>query len=145
MWQKNEKQITSAPGYEPGVKQTPWWKTADVENRKIIAVRFNKVFPEFKEYAQRTRYEGDLLDKDSYMRLFKDCGYVTKVDHPVDFEGKKYRCLCVDIEKAKTAGLDLEGFGIAWVDPSANVTDVTAMLQSKCNKNMVNTDQIKLI
>ncbi len=145
MWQKNEKQITSTPGYDAPVRQTPWWKTADVENRKAIAVRFNKVFPEFKEYAQRTKYEGDLLDKDSYMRLFKDCAYVAKTDHPVDFEGKKYRCLCVDIEKAKATGLDMEGFGIAWTDPNANVTDVTSMLQSKCNKNMVNTDQNRQI
>jgi hypothetical protein len=38
----------------------------------------------------------------------------------VDFDGKKQRCLCIDIEKARAAGIDLEGFG---------VTDVTAQLK----------------
>jgi hypothetical protein len=118
MWQKNEKQITSSsPAFEPTVKQVPWWTTADVDKRKVIAIRFNKVFPEFKEYAQRTKYEGDLLDKESYLRLFKECDYIVSSSHPVDFDGKKQRCLCIDVEKAVEAGLDLEGFG---------VTDVTS-------------------
>jgi hypothetical protein len=38
----------------------------------------------------------------------------------VDFDGKKMRCLCIDVKKALTAGIDLEGFG---------VTDVTEQLQ----------------
>jgi hypothetical protein len=121
MWQKNEKQITSTnPAYEPSVKQVPWWTRADVNRRSAIAIRFNRVFPEFKEYASRTKYEGDLLDKESYLKLFKECDYVLSVSHPVDFDGKKQRCLCIDIEKARAAGIDLEGFG---------VTDVTAQLQ----------------
>ena len=121
MWQKNEKQITSSvPGYEPSVKQVPWWTKADVKKKPAIAIRFNKVFPEFKEYAQRTKYEGDLLDKESYLKLFKECEYVLSVSHPVDFDGKKQRSLCIDIEKARAAGIDLEGFG---------VTDVTPELQ----------------
>jgi hypothetical protein len=60
------------------------------------------------------------LDKESYLKLFKECDYVLSVSHPVDFDGKKQRCLCIDIEKARAAGIDLEGFG---------VTDVTAQLQ----------------
>jgi hypothetical protein len=49
MWQKNEKQITSAsPAYEPSVKQVPWWTRADVNRRSAIAIRLNRVFPEFK-------------------------------------------------------------------------------------------------
>jgi hypothetical protein len=121
MWQKNEKQITSAvPGYEPSVKQVPWWTRAEVNKRSSIAIRFNKVFPEFKEYAQRTKYEGDLLDKESYLKLFKECEYVLSPSHPVDFDGKKQRCLCIDVEKTQAAGIDLEGFG---------VTDVTEQLQ----------------
>jgi hypothetical protein len=121
MWQKNEKQITSSvPGYEPSVKQVPWWTRAEVKKRPAIAIRFNKVFPEFKEYASRTKYEGDLLDKESYLKLFKECDYVLSASHPVDFDGKKQRCLCIEIEKAQAAGIDLEGFG---------VTDVTHGLQ----------------
>jgi hypothetical protein len=113
MWQKNEKQIVSnLPGYEPSVRQMPWWKAAKVEDKDVIAIRFNKVFPEFKEYAQRTHYEGDLLDKESYLKLFKECEYIMKKTHPVDFDGTKQRSLCFDIEKAKAAGIDLEGFGV---------------------------------
>ncbi len=121
MWQKNEKQITSSSSaFEPTVKQVPWWTSAEVKKKPAIAIRFNKVFPEFKEYASRTKYEGDLLDKESYLKLFKECDYVLSVSHPVDFEGKKQRSLCLDIEKARAAGIDLEGFG---------VTDVTPELQ----------------
>jgi hypothetical protein len=118
MWQKNEKQITgTSPAFEPTVKQVPWWTTADVDKRKVVAIRFNKVFPEFKEYAQRTKYEGDLLDKESYLRLFKECDYIVSSNHPVDFGGKKHRSLCIDVEKAVETGIDMEGF---------EVTDVTA-------------------
>ncbi len=113
MWQKNEKQIVSnVPGYEPSVKQMPWWKAAKVGTTDVIAIRFNKVFPEFKEYAQRTHYEGDLLDKESYLKLFKECEYIVATNHPVDFDGTKQRSLCVDVVKAKAAGIDLEGFGV---------------------------------
>ena len=57
MWQKNEKQITSTnPGYEPSVKQVPWWTRAEVNKRSAIAIRFNQMFPEFKKYASRTKY-----------------------------------------------------------------------------------------
>jgi hypothetical protein len=113
MWQKNEKQIVSAtPGYEPSVRQMPWWTVAKVDGKDVIAIRFNKVFPEFKEYAQRTHYEGDLLDKESYLKLFKECEYIVATNHPVDFDGKKQRSLCIGIEKAKAVGIDLEGFGV---------------------------------
>jgi hypothetical protein len=56
-----------------------------VNRRSAIANRFNRVFPEFKEYAQRTKYERDLLDKESYLKLFKECDYTLSVSHPVDF------------------------------------------------------------
>ena len=118
MWQKNEKQIVNtSPAFEPSVKQVPWWKQAEVKKKPAVAIRFNKVFPEFKEYASRTKYEGDLLDKESYLKLFKECDYVLHESHPVDFEGKKIRCLCIDIEKARRAGIDLEGFGVTDATP----------------------------
>jgi len=113
MWQKNEKQIVNNyPGFEPTVKQLPWWRTAKVEGKEVIAIRFNKVFPEFKEYAYRSHFEGDLLDKDSYMKLFRECDYIVMQNHPVDFDGKKQRSLCIDTKKALAAGIDLEGFGV---------------------------------
>ncbi len=122
MWQKNEKQITSTlAGYEPSVKQVPWWTTTSVNKKHVVAIRFNKVFPEFKEYAQRTKYEGDLLDKESYLRLFRECEYVIETNRPVNIDGKTQRCLCIDVGKARSAGVDLEGFG---------VTNVTEELQA---------------
>ena len=106
MWQKNSTLLT-----------IPWWKESQVDRRRVIAIRFNRVFPEFKEYAQRTKYEGDLLDKESYLRMFKECDYIISASHPVSFDGQKQRCLIVDVEKATKAGLDLEGFGVTDVTP----------------------------
>jgi hypothetical protein len=103
MWMKNEKQITY---------NVPWWKKATVKDKDVIAIQFNKVFPEFKEYAKRTNYEGDLLDKESYMKMFKECDYIEEKSHAVNFDGMTYKCLCINIEKAKAAGIDLEGFGV---------------------------------
>jgi hypothetical protein len=114
MAQKNEKEIVSTSGYEPTVKIVPWYKVFTLEETKLkcLAIRFNKIFPEFKKYAKDTKYEGDLLDKESYMRMFDECEYIVGKSHGVKIDGKVQRCLCIDIDKAKAAGLDLEGFGI---------------------------------
>ncbi len=114
MAQKNEKEVVSTSGYEPTVRIVPWYKKVTIEGSKVrlLAIRFNKVFPEFKEYAKRTKYEGDLLDKESYMKMFDECDYIFGKSHTVNIEGKKHRCVCIDIDKAKAAGLDLEGFGV---------------------------------
>jgi hypothetical protein len=78
----------------------------------LLAINFTKIFPDFKQYAAQTKYEGDLLDKESYLRLFEECPYVVSKNHPVKFNGKAVRSLAIDIEKAITAGINLEGFGI---------------------------------
>ena len=83
---------------------------ANVDNKKRLAINFNKIFPTFKEYAQRTQYEGDKLDKDSYKALFKQCDYVTGVSIVVKFGEKATRCLVIDIEKAERTGISLDGF-----------------------------------
>jgi hypothetical protein len=97
------------------IYQNITFKTAMIENKdgenvNVIAIKFNEVFPAFKEYARATTYEGDRLDKKSYMNLFSECSYIVYKDHPVKFKTKAYRCLCIDIEKARAAGLNLEGF-----------------------------------
>ena len=116
MAQKNEKEVVSTAGYEPAIRIVPWYRQVALNleetNISCLAIRFNKIFPEFKEYARRTKYEGDLLDKESYVKMFDECDYIATKSHPVDIEGKKTRCVCIDIKKAKAAGLDLEGFGI---------------------------------
>jgi hypothetical protein len=81
------------------------------EKTKHLAIQFRVLFPDFKEWARRTNYEGDLLDCDSYMRLFDDCTYITAKNRSVKFwVDKTVRCVCVDIAKAEKAGLNLEGF-----------------------------------
>jgi hypothetical protein len=108
MIQKNEKPDN---GY---ATQTPWWTVATVGSTKALAIRFNKVYPEFKEYAQRTQYEGDLLDKEAYMKMFDETPYVVGKSVGVKCDDDKtHRALCIDVARAKAAGLDLEGFGIA--------------------------------
>ena len=51
------------------------------------------------------------------MKLFKECDYVVSPNHPVDYDGTKYRSLCIDVKAATDAGIDLEGFGVTDVTP----------------------------
>ena len=80
---------------------------------EVLAINFSKIFPDFKQYAAQTKYDGDLLDKESYLRMFDECSYVAQKNHPVKFNDKLVRSLCLDIKKAQDAGISLEGFGIA--------------------------------
>jgi hypothetical protein len=80
---------------------------------KALAINFKKIFPDFKEYAKRTGYDGDLLDYESYSRLFDETSYVVAKDHMVNFNNKSVRSLCIDIAKAQSEGINLEGFGIS--------------------------------
>jgi len=77
----------------------------------LLAIKFKEVFRTFKVYAKKTGYEGDLLDEVSYYKLFDNCEYVHDKQYGTKFiDGKSYRCLGVDISKAKSLGLDLYGF-----------------------------------
>ncbi|WP_346286978.1 BT4734/BF3469 family protein [Zoogloea sp.] len=89
-----------------------WYKPCEIEGKFALAIRYNMIFPAFKEHAYRTHYEGDLLDKESYLKLFDECDYVIEKDRNVKFGSKQYRSLCIDIDKAKASGIDLEGFGV---------------------------------
>jgi len=80
------------------------------DKTKALAINFNKILPRFKEYARRTQYEGDFLDKASYYSLFKEASYVLKHNMTVKFGEESSRCLVIDIEKAGEAGITLEGF-----------------------------------
>lgn len=116
--QYREKNIYSAAApTDPLSIQPKWFKLVDIvdDNKNTInclAIQFNQVFPEFKEYAKRTNYEGDLLDAESFRKLFDESSYIFKSSHPVDFKSSKYRCICIDISKAKDANINLEGFGL---------------------------------
>jgi len=84
------------------------YKHLTVENKiKALAINFNKVLPRFKEYARRTQYEGDYLDKSSYYSLFKETPYVINHNMTVKLGDSTARCLVINVEKA---GILLEGF-----------------------------------
>jgi hypothetical protein len=76
---------------------------------KALAIRFNKIFPDFIVYAKKTNYEGDLLDKSSYLKMFDDCEYVLNKNLAVKIHGKAHRCLVIDIEKVKQKGINIDG------------------------------------
>jgi hypothetical protein len=76
---------------------------------KALAIRFNKIFPDFIVYAKKTNYEGDLLDKSSYLKMFDDCEYVLNKNLAVKIHGKAHRCLVIDIEKVKKKGINIDG------------------------------------
>ncbi len=120
-----------------GFKIDQYWVPAKVVKRDVIAIRFNEIYPLFREHIKRRSYEGDLLDKESYKRLFKETDYVLKfreqVLHSVRFGTSTHRALCIDIELAKKAGLTLDGFGVT--ESYNNVTE-------NCNTNPENTDVI---
>ena len=87
------------------------YKFLTVENKtKALAINFNKILPRFNEYARRTQYEGEFLDKSSFYSLFKEASYVISHNLPVKFADKSYRCLIIDVDKAVEAGISLEGF-----------------------------------
>ena len=97
-----------------GFKVDPYWARVKVGNRDTIAIRFNELYPQFKEHVKRRGYEGDLLDKESYKRLFKESEYVIKTGKNflpvVNFGKTRHRALCVDVALAKKAGINLDGF-----------------------------------
>jgi len=78
---------------------------------KLLTINFKKIFPDFKEYAQRTKYEGEILDRESYFSLFKECSYIPMHDTVVKYtDYKSYRCICINTTDAKEAGVNLDGF-----------------------------------
>ncbi|NTW91380.1 MAG: hypothetical protein HGA35_05570 [Erysipelotrichaceae bacterium] len=120
-----------------GVNLDNYWTRATVGNREVIAIRFNEIFPLFREHSKRRGYEGDQLDKESYKRLFKESDYVLKVGDKsmpsVRFGADTHRALCIEIDAARKAGLNLDGFGV-----TECYTDVT----ENCNANPGNTEVI---
>ena len=80
--------------------------------KRLIAIKFRKVFRDFKIYAKKTNYEGDLLDETSYNKLFDDCEYIEDKNYRAKFsDGTVYVCLAIDIEKAESVGIRIDGFG----------------------------------
>ena len=100
------------------------YKVVKMDNSiKALAIRFNKIFPDFVVYAKKTNYEGDLLDKSSYMKMFDDCGYVINKNWAVKMHGKTHRCLVLDIEKVKQIGINIDGLLASGENKGKNLDD----------------------
>jgi hypothetical protein len=50
---------------------------------KVLAIKFNQIYPTFKQFAKQTGYEGDQIDKKSYMQQFEQCSYMFSKSHIV--------------------------------------------------------------
>ena len=87
------------------------YKFFSENGNECLAIAFNKIFPTFKEYARRTNYEGEILDRESFTSLFKECDYIPVIGKVKKFyNDKTARCIVIDVKKANAAGLSLDGF-----------------------------------
>jgi hypothetical protein len=98
------------------------YKIVEHKGKKMLAIKFSRVYPMFKEHIKKVGYEGDLLDKESYMKLFDQTEYVTGKNLPIRFGKQTFRSLCVDIEAAMAAHINLEGFGDSVTESYTDVT-----------------------
>jgi len=81
-----------------------------IDNDKRIAIAFNYLYPRFRLYADRTKYEGEILDKQSYKAMFRECDYVITESRVTKFNDVGKRCVIVDVKKAKKKGITFDGF-----------------------------------
>jgi len=98
------------------------YKIVEHKGKKILAIKFSRVYPMFKEQIKKVGYEGDLLDKESYMKLFDQTEYIIGKNLSIRFGKDTFRSLCVDIEAAMAANINLEGFGDLVTERYTNVT-----------------------
>ena len=105
-----ERRDTS--GLATGNTREPWFEVIDHQGRAALAIRFSLALPMLKEFAKRTSSDIDILDASGYKRMMKpqEVKYFISANQPVRFAGRVYRCLVLDMEKMKSAGIDIEGF-----------------------------------
>lgn len=94
------------------MKCSDYYTTVKQGGKTVLAIRFNEIYSLFREHIKRRSFDGDLLDKESYKRLFKDTDYILHTSTPVRLGGKTHRALCVDISGALKAGVNLDGFDV---------------------------------
>jgi hypothetical protein len=82
-----------------------------IEDGKYLAIAFNYIYPKFRTYAERTQWDGDILDRQSYKELFRECDYVITESKVTRYEtDRSKRSVIIDIDKAKQRGIQLDGF-----------------------------------
>lgn len=91
----------------------PWYTVSEFNGKAALCIRFSLALPLVKEFAKRTDSEIDILDASGYRRMLspKETPYLLSASHPVKFGGGRlYRCVIFDMDQARAAGVDLEGF-----------------------------------
>jgi len=76
----------------------------------LLAINFNKIYPNFKIYAQRVKYEGDLLNKEAYLKMFEETPYIVDKARVIKFSGTARRAVILDVQKIEEAGILIDGF-----------------------------------
>ncbi len=110
------------------IKSFYHYKKVKTDNSvNALAIRFNKIFPDFVVFANRTSYEGDLLDKSSYLKMFDDCDYIIQKNMAVKMDGKTHRCLVLDIDKVIAKGLNIDGL-LEEKESEAKIEDDTLII-----------------
>lgn len=105
----------------------PWAKIVSVDDKDAVAIDLTNVLPEFREWAKKTSWSGDLLDDHSYKKMLRETSYVLDPHKVVKFsKGKTFRCAVIDITLVKKKGVDigamLEVFGGTQESVDAYVT-----------------------
>jgi hypothetical protein len=111
-----------------------WFKTGEYKQSSktisSLSIRFTKIYPDYSEHMKRSGYKGDLVDKDSYQKLMKECPYILSVSHPVKYGPTHQRAVIIDIDAAQKQGINLTGFGIEDKVNGTDVEEVTSVTGS---------------
>lgn len=84
----------------------------------VLALHLKTAVQTFKANLRHLGFDGEVLDDAAYLKQFKTRDYVKATNHTVRFpylgpsreEDKIKKCLLIDVDKAKTMGLELTGF-----------------------------------
>jgi len=101
----------SAMAADKGISENYDYRIIDDEepNKRMLAIPFKDLMPRFKEWIRRTNYEIEILDKNSYWKMFDDTDYIVEKSKKVKFRNSSNRCIYIDIVKAQKIGIDIEG------------------------------------
>ena len=87
------------------------------EDKTFLALRLKLASQALKANSRFIGFDGEILGDASYLKQLKTRGYVKTWNHPVRFKCQNsaeddlvHKCILIDLEEAKKAGLELEGF-----------------------------------
>ncbi|MFH1515620.1 MAG: hypothetical protein ABIG42_09195, partial [bacterium] len=90
----------------------------DADEKKVfLALRLKLASQALKANSRILGFDGEVLNDAAYLKQLKTRDYVKESNHPVRFKSQNsakgdvvHKCIVIDLEKAKNAGLELEGF-----------------------------------